>query len=121
MAVTRKQAEQVLAAVKQRYRHELKDVPEVDQPKLFENYETGRGDAVVPWLLSWESGPDEWAYRATSGGFNEELSLLAAEFVGAERTREMARHGDFTEEPIGFPDGVSVEPYYSFALGIYED
>lgn len=116
--VTRKQAEQALAAV----RHQFKAYIEPlvingrnyggSEPTLVENYDN------APFAIVWEDGPDEWAYRATSGGYSEEEHSLAVEAakefgVAAPKPRE--------EQPVQFPKGVYAEPYYSFVLALYAD
>lgn len=96
-------------------------------PVLVENYmDTGH------WGITWEEGPDEWAYRAFTGGFSEELYTLAypdalavarndkglagedAERWAAERAREIA-----TDKGAVCPAGVQASPYYSFSLVLY--
>lgn len=60
------------------------------------------------WVVSWEEGPWEWAYRASMGGFNEVADQVAA--MGGTPVEE---------EPIPMPDGVWCEPINSFQLGLY--
>ena len=106
---TRKAAEKVLKAVLARY-PEARDesVSELDRPTILDY------DGTV--VVSWESGPYEWAYRFTMGGTDWEVYHLAtAAGVEPEAAREMA-----TEEPVIIP-GVYAEPYYSFSLGVYPE
>lgn len=121
--VTREQAEAVMAIVDQRYGAWYADLPanSPDRPHLVENWEPwwGPEGRTVPFAILWESGPDEWAYRFNDGGFDEELALGVAEFVGQERTREMAKAGEFTEKPAELPKGVYIECGTSFILCLY--
>lgn len=106
MTITREQAEAALAAVQERYKGFE------DEITLIENW-----DRTVPWLITWEEGPYEWAYRATMGGVNTEVaSELAAEF-GTSRRRAVRAA---LESPIVFPPGVFAEPYHSFSLTLSE-
>lgn len=119
--VTRKQAEAVYAVVLERFALYLEGLApdSLDYPKLVRDWEPWWGDSVVPWAILWESGPFEWAYRFTMGGFDEEMAVGVSEFVGAERTREMARAGEFVEQPAKVPDGVYIECGTSFILCLY--
>ena len=121
MAVTKRQAETVFAGVKNRYRAHLEGLPEdsLDYPKLIKNWTPYWGGPPIPWVVMWESGPYGWASRYSMGGFDEELSLLAAEFVGPERAREKARNGEFTEQPGPCPVGVFIETGNDFVLCLY--
>jgi hypothetical protein len=128
--VTRKQAEAVLKIVETRYKGWLEDLRDEetgeivipapgpdDRPKLFEDYQ---GQGV--WVVSWESGPDDWAHHFNSGGINEEVyyTLATGEFGHTKQKAEKAA----TVEPVTLPARlaakVGVEAYYSFALEIYE-
>lgn len=131
----RELAEATLAVIKQQYRVYIEPFECEDgtvyaggePPVLVENWQdTGH------WAIAWESGPDDWAHRAFSGGFSEELyhegypDALAvahnvkglvgqdAEEWAAERARAVA-----TEEGVTCPKGVHAEPYYSFVLMLY--
>lgn len=70
-----------------------------------------RGHAVI-W---WEDGPSDWAYQVTEGGSTEEDRVLIAqaneEFGGQLRPAE--------PKQVQFPAGVMVEPYTSYAVGVY--
>lgn len=124
--ITREQAEAVLAVVRKRYQAHLGPlldedgktiIPapgEADQPQLFENYQ-----GSDTWVVSWESGPFEWALRFASGGLNEELAIFLHREQG---WRPSAAGQAAMEEPVAVDlPGVHVEPWYSFSLGIYED
>lgn len=115
--VTREQAEAVLAVVEKRYAAYLQDIVDEDtgkvivpapaaddRPKLFE------GETPDSWLVSWESGPYEWAYRFTAGGVDEELAYLAGEFGVTVKPEKPA--------VVDVP-GVEIEPYYSHSLVVY--
>lgn len=124
--ITRKQAEAVLALVEKRYKAWLQGEPEdsPDRPKLVENYEPywcsdDSGTRRIPWAILWESGPDEWAYRFSMGGIDEELATLAAEVVGQRKVQKAVRDGAFTEQPAPQASGVYVEPGCSFILFLY--
>ena len=75
-------------------------------------------DRMVPWLITWESGPYEWAYRATMGGINEEVSIILSTEFGVEASQAAK---SATERVIEFPEGVLAEPYHSFSLALSED
>ena len=117
LSLTREQAEASLAAIVAQFRTYVEPMtfpavgdspaltlgPTCPLPTLLENFDG------TPWVVVWEEGPDEWAYRATGGGTSEEDRVLAAEF-GATLP---------DESPTTFPDGVWAEPVFSFALGLY--
>jgi hypothetical protein len=119
--ITREQAEAALAAVKAQFAAYIEPLvinghdygPTVDsQPVLVEDYE-GSGH----WAISWEEGPDDWAYRASVGGTSEEERTLAgqaAEEFGVPYERVAPR----PDEPIRV-EGVHAEPHMSFILGLY--
>lgn len=126
--VPAKTAHAVLAALERRYRHYLENERDDDLPKMVENWEPYymdgarvRGEDVrVPWAILWESGPDDWAYRFTSGGVNEELAILTEEFLGKDGVVQAVREGLFTEK--SFEDevlGVRTEPATSFIVEIW--
>jgi hypothetical protein len=113
---TRKAAEKVLQNVRDRYPdpHPEYASPD-DQPKIL----PGSHEALQTedaWVISWESGPFEWALRYTMGGFDDEMYHLAVDEIGQERARAMA-----TEDAAPRVDGVFVEPINSFSLGVYPD
>jgi hypothetical protein len=119
--LNRRQAEAVFEAVKKRYALHLEGMSEtsLDYPKLVEDWEPWWNNDIVPWAILWESGPDEWAYRFSDGGFDEELAILSGDLFGRERTREMAEAGRFTEQPAQLKKDVFVEPGTSFVLCLY--
>jgi hypothetical protein len=108
MAITREQAEAALAAVRDRY----KNYDDAHEITLIENWED-----QVAWLICWEDGPFEWAYRAAMGGVNEEVSTTLVDEFGADAASAVRVS---TEQAIRFPSGVWVEPYHSYSLGLYE-
>lgn len=116
--ISREQAEAALAAIKHQFRAYTEPLvidgdeysPAVDsEPVLIEDY-NGEG-----WAISWEDGPDDWAFRATSGGTSEEERALAAD-ASREFGTEITIKPD---EPVAFPKGVYAEPYFSFVLSLY--
>jgi hypothetical protein len=126
MAVTRKQAEQVLAAIKKRYAGLLETDPELPSlrpwppPKLIENWDF-LDSGPTPWAIVWEEGPDEWAYRAAMGGLDEEVCHLAADEIGRSKVARKVRDEGFAmEEPLQVLKNVHLEPVTTWALGIYE-
>lgn len=116
--ISRKQAEAALAAVKHQFRTYTEPLvingedygPTItSEPVLIEDW-NGEG-----WAISWEEGPDDWAFRATSGGTSEEERALVA-----EANREFGSNLEVSEDqPVAFPKGVYAEPYYSFVLCLY--
>ena len=111
--VTREDAETVLALVRAQFHTYLEPLtlddttyePTCPEPTLIEDYDG------APFVVAWEDGPDDWAYRFTVGGSSEEERILAAEF-GATIT---------PDEPAVVPDHLRCEPIYSFVLGIYPE
>lgn len=128
-------AEAALAAITTQYKayiepYECPDgtvYPGSEPPVLVENYaDTGH------WAITWESGPDEWAYRAFTGGFSEELYTLGYPdalavarnekgLVGEEAEQWAADQASSvaTEQGTACPKNVHAEPYYSFVLALY--
>lgn len=114
--LTRKQAEQALASVRQQFKVYI-DAGE-PEPRLIENYKPfvyrdgKEADTdTYPFAIEWEDGPFEWAYRAQSGGVDEELTLLGREF----------KEDYIAETPAaqGWPKGVNAAPYFSYVLVLY--
>lgn len=105
--LTRKQAMAALAVVKKRYTR----YPGIDTLKLYKDWED------APYALVWEEGPYEWAYRAVMGGINDEVATLLMD----EGIKPADAGRRSTEEPLTWPDGVQAEPYYTYALALYED
>lgn len=111
MTITREQAEAALAAVRKRYA----GYDDVNEIALIQDWGSRYGR--VAWLITWESGPYEWAYRAAMGGINEEVATdLVTEFgTTPQKAGKLA-----TEREIRFPAGVLGEPYDSFSLTLSE-
>lgn len=107
MMVTQEQAEEVLAKIKEQFAAYLGDGAD-DEPVLIKDYAHHR----APYVVSWESGPSEWAYRAFVGGIDEELTEMVQEFQPGS-----VMHTD----PVAEVPGVFCEPVTSFMLGIYEE
>lgn len=129
--ISKAKAEKVLAAVKAQYKSYLEPLvlpagidpvtgvsyPEetlsptyTSLPVLLEDWD-GPG-----WVISWEEGPDEWAFRVSEGGPSEEERVLAhdaAKEFGVEYTVPKG------PAPATIPKSVFVEPYNSFTLGLY--
>jgi hypothetical protein len=112
-------AEQCLTAVRQQFAAYLDgDQQAADAPRLIE-----RWDSRPHWAIVWESGPDHWAERAFVGGHDEELYELARDAFAenhiqdpeaSDRARQIAR-----TPPVGCPDGVFAEPFYSYLLVLH--
>lgn len=121
MSVTREQAEQVLAMVKQRYAADLASDGDYTPtpPTLIENWEPYWG-GTIGWAILWEEGPDDWAHLVCSGGIDEGMAGMLADVVGEAKVREAVKAGQFTEKPLEAPEGVWLEPATSWAIGIYE-
>lgn len=131
--VTKEQAEQALAAVKEQFKVYLEPIvisaeesssgeekvlsPCCPEPTLVENWQ-GWAGGTTDFAILWEDGPDDWAYRATSGGYSEEefaLSVAAAKEFGVEAGKPKQ------EEPVTWPKGIWAEPYCSFILCLYPE
>lgn len=106
--ITRKQAEQALAAIKAQFKTYI----EVDAqyggegPKIVENWEPYYNDSIVPFVIMWEEGPFEWAYNAKDGGLDEELSSLMEKRVD-------------TPPATSWPEGVWCEPATTYCVALY--
>lgn len=74
---------------------------DVEPPKVVEDAD-GQGTTVV----FWEEGPYEWAHL-----YMEMISGYAA----------VDEEFGFKHKPVAPVKGVWVEPYYSFAVGVYKD
>ncbi|GAC1533618.1 MAG: hypothetical protein NVS3B1_28010 [Marmoricola sp.] len=122
--ITRKQAEQALAAVRAQFARYLEPLDMGDgtvypatmpEPKLSMDW----GGEVA---ILWEEGPDEWAMRATGGGTSETERIMianAAKEFGYDPQAAVDRMK--VDEPITWPKGVYAEPYYSFVLCLYPE
>jgi hypothetical protein len=62
--------------------------------------------------IIWEEGPYEWTYHFGTDDVDEELTIEVQEFQPGAVVRL---------RPVTMPKGVFVEPYTTFALGIYPD
>jgi hypothetical protein len=116
--ITREQAEQALACIKQQFKVYI-DAGE-PEPKLVENWKpfVYRNGEVVetptyPFAIVWEEGPFEWVDRAKDGGVDEELTLLGREF----KENYVAR----TPAAEGWPKGVGASPYFTYVLTLHAD
>jgi hypothetical protein len=98
--VTKRQAEQVLARVRSQFKVWLPKGAE--GPVLRKDWDWGYGP--VPYAITWEGGPYDWAALSTAGGRDEEFGFKV-EPITYEQQREL---------------GVFLEPYTSWALGIYQ-
>lgn len=110
MPITKEQAEQVLAAVKERHEGWFDATDPQQGPKLVQDWDWLES-GPTPWAIVWEEGPDEWAYRFVMGGVNVELASLAADFKAAL--------GGITPEEPYRQDGVSLEVVTFWALSVY--
>lgn len=98
VAVTKADAEKVLAAVRRQFAVWATDEP---GPKLVKDYDYLGGGNAAPYAIVWEDGsPYEWCHLFPYGGIEEEFG--------------------FKVKPVEIPDTVHVEPILSFILGIYE-
>jgi hypothetical protein len=105
----RAKAEATLAAVRAVYAQEV-EAGLYPEPSLV-------ADAYdAPFAVTWEDGPYEWALR-TRGGVDEELYVIGIDAgMAPAAARKMATVG-----AVAVPDGVEVEPYFSFVLSILVD
>lgn len=113
-------AQACLAAVEAQYAHYLVDIDGTDprdRPILLEPGHPNNDSTNGGWMILWECGPDEWAYRTPGGGVDEELLQLAREAGADQRSAaEIA-----TDPPmVAWPTAqVFAEPYASYALALY--
>lgn len=104
--ITRKQAEQALAAIEEQYRTYLAGDGKKYGPKLVENWEPHWSDSVIDFVIMWEDGPFEWAYNAKDGGLDEELSSMAGQRMD-------------TPAATTWPEAVWCEPATSYCVALY--
>lgn len=97
--VTKRQAEKVLALVRKQFAPWVKGTG--TGPVLVKNWDWRSGPA--PYAIVWEEGAYEWAHLSTGGGRDEEFGFRI-DPITEEQQRAM---------------GVFLEPYTSWALGIY--
>lgn len=102
--VTRKQAEQALAAIKEQFKTYI--AAGYDGPELIENWEPWWNSSTIPFVIMWEEGPFEWAYSAKDGGIDEELSSLMGERVD-------------TPAATSWPEGIWMEPATTYCVALY--
>jgi len=127
--VSREHAEAVLALCVKRYECQINGFtipadehgPETkipglgpdDHPKLVENFRNSGH-----WAIVWEAGDFEWAYRFCMGDINEEIAgLMVDEGVGKQEAGRAAY-----EPPVDLGallGKVHLEPYFTYAVGIY--
>lgn len=112
MKVTEKQAQRVLAAVREQCAGWLDpDKPDTG-PKLVMDFDwtgTGARPAIV-----WEGGPFEWTYQFPYGGVDEEATGLLQEFKPGGRIERKDVSGKI-------PKGVWTEACTAWALSIYPE
>lgn len=118
MAVTRKQADQVLRQVKERFAPYLS---KESKPQLIRNWDWGYGP--TPYAIVWEGGPYEWSILATSGGVDEELTtelMTLPQYAEFTRTNRMPAGAQVVRvEQVKAPEGVYLECVTSWALGLF--
>lgn len=110
MKVTEKQAQRVLAAVREQCAGWIDPEQPDTGPKLVMDFDwmgTGSSPAIV-----WEEGPFEWTYRFPEGGIDEELTGLAREFT----PDAIVKTKDVSDK---IPSGVWTEACTAWALSIY--
>lgn len=118
--ITREQAEQALACIRQQFRSYIGagyPAPELTESWKPFIYREGRevDTEVIPFAVVWPEGPDDWAHRAHSGGRDVELTLELRDALGSEDATVD------TPAAENWPEGVQAEPYFSYALGLYEE
>lgn len=119
--ITHAQAERALGCVREQFKEYIAagDPP----PKLIENWvpvtcRDGRvrEDDSIPFVIMWEEGPYEWAYRAIEGGRDVELTKELRSVSGVDPAAVVD-----TPAAANWPKGVMGEPYFSYVLGLYEE
>lgn len=116
--VTDAQAQAVLDAVIARYKVYFEPIKSEDGQRVIcapAAKPVLRRDEHGHAVISWEDGPDDWAYQATEGGSTETERVAMAQASKEFGVRLTA------SEPsaVAFPKTVEVEPYSSFELGVY--
>jgi len=108
--VTDEQAEQVLALISTTFAAYWNNCAPDELPTV------ERRDGRV--TICWESGsPFEWAYLFPGGGHDEEMALLASDFISDADGIARVGHVD----AVTLPKGVAVEAVDSFAIALYPD
>jgi hypothetical protein len=112
--VTRAEATQVLALVREKYRAWIRAGS--GEPALVMDWRGGReGRSYV--AITWEEGPDDWASEPlTQDSFSEELAAMLADFPGASRAAATVPGARGT-----MPAGVGAEPYCSYVLCLHRE
>jgi hypothetical protein len=96
--VTKRQAEQVLAAVKRQFRAWL-SADGSNSPVLIMDWDW-LGYGPCPSIV-WEGGPYDWTMYFPGGGIEEEFGT--------------------TVKPVTVPKGIWTEPMTMFAISIYRE
>lgn len=100
-------AQRALREVKRTFAAYLDD--DGNGPVLLKDWGTISG-SEAPYAIVWEGGPHDWASMATAGGVDEEVTTLL---------RQVRPHA----EPVRYDaievEGAFLEPYTSYALGVY--
>lgn len=104
--VSRKQAEQALAAIKEQFKTYIEVYGEEYGPKLIEDWEPHWNDRTIDFVIMWEEGPFEWAYNAKDGGIDEELSSMAGQRMDIPAATT-------------WPEGIWMEPATSYCVALY--
>ena len=115
--VTRADAEVVLRQVKRRFAY-CRPFGTYG-PQIKRNWDFF-GHGPVPYAIVWEDGPYEWAYLVAHGGVDEEITTLAMtpnEYWAYVRTGRMDHPSRV--ERVAPPSGVMLEPYTSWAIGLW--
>jgi hypothetical protein len=108
-AVTKRQAEQVLAAVRRTFAGYCDPERPEAGPTLVMDADLGWGPR--PTIL-WEEGPYEWTFRFPGGGVDEELTIMMQEFKPGAIAHT---------KPAQLPVGVRTEATTSYALALYRE
>lgn len=104
--ITRKTAEQALAAVIEQFAVQPGD----PQPEIKENWHWT--ETPARWALVWEEGPYEWALRAGTGGLDEEATDLLQDFAPGARIE--------TPPAASWPPGTYAEAITTWAVAVVE-
>lgn len=134
--ITRRQAEQALAAVKAQFKSYVEDMVLPPTPAETINgveYPATKGMTLKAgpppvlmeggfdgrdWTIVWEEGPDEWPFVLGTDEATEEERVLAgqaAEEFGA-KTGDLTKSG---RTPAVMPKGVRFEAINHYSIGLY--
>lgn len=110
--ITRRRAEQALAAVKTQFKAYID--AGYDEPKLCEP-----GYHARSWTIAWDGGPEEWSTLAFNPGAVDPEMYSEARFAGIneEAARRLAKVPDEDKCPAG----VFAEPINYCILGLYPE